>query len=604
MTMRSTRNGWLLLAAIACQAQQIQLDGWTAIVNPSTLAITMRVDGQEILAAAGEPNLRRHGFTHTLTANGRRLLIRIESPKEQTLTWPRTGADPRFHALILPEGEGLYVPNTSAAWRRRIAGRCYEAHGQLSMPFWSFHTGRRTITFHTPTDLRTDLCVEDNNGRLHAVAAHHFLNRDQRPAYEIELFPGGPSPIAPALDYREGLHRTTLLDKIRANPEIAKLLGALHMYVWGDGRTPAFIAALQQSGIARAWIGYDQNEATQKYVAGPAVIAAARHAGFLIGPYDTYANAQDPVKGEDPSSRWPGDLFPKGCIVKPDGKPLAGFAARGCELSSEALERLHRQPLAARLDHQLRHRPSSYFLDVDAFGQLYDDYSPAHPMTKAQDRANRLARMSDARARGVVLGSEHGAAWSVPVLDFGHGIHSVQNSALWGRQSEFGGWWPPDRPRIFFQTVDPGPEFVAAKYDPAFRLPLYQAAFHDAVVSTDRWDAPLSKFPALMARRQLLELLYGVPSIWAMDLRQWKESQAAILKLQSFFDPLHREIGLLPLTAFAWLTPDRLVQQTHFGNTVTITANFSPAPFNGIPPGCLEARRAGSTQQFCPWRRS
>jgi hypothetical protein len=123
------------------------------------------------------------------------------------------------------------------------------------------------------------------------------------------------------------------------------------------------------------------------------------------------------------------------------------------------------KPIAARLDRQPQLNPNSYFLDVDDFGQLHDDFSKSHPMTQHMDRANRLARMRDARARSVVFGSEHGVAWAVPVIDFGHGSLPVQNRVLWQHRKELGGWRPPERPAIFFRPVKPSTEFSAAKFD-------------------------------------------------------------------------------------------------------------------------------------------
>ena len=43
--------------------------------------------------------------------------------------------------------------------------------------------------------------------------------------------------------------------------------------------------------------------------------------------------------------------------------------------------------------------------------------------------------------------------------------------------------------------------------------------------------------------------------------------------------PLHNELGLRPLTAFTWLTPDRQVQKTVFGSNVELIANFGTTPF-------------------------
>jgi hypothetical protein len=430
------------------------------------------------------------------------------------------------------------------------------------------------------------------------VARHHFLDRDGRPAYEVEIWPGGPSPIDPAREYRAGLSVPTLVDKMKANPELQKLHGAIHMCVWGDGRKQEFLADLQSAGVKRAWIGYDENP--DKALIGKTYIDAAKAAGYLIGPYDTYNNAQPPRSAKDFVSRWPGTIFPDGCVIDAGGVPLPGFAGRGCELSSEALEQLGRKPIAARLDRQLQFHPNSYFLDVGAFGQLHDDFSKTHPMTQHKDRANRLARMRDARARGVVLGSEHGAAWAVPVIDFGHGSLSVQNRVLWQHRKEFGGWWPAERPAIFFRPIEPPAEFAAARLDPAFRIPLFEAAFHDAVVSTDRLDVPLTKFPSLIKRRLLLELLYGSPSIWAMDRRQLRQHLPLLAKLAAFFDPLHREIGASPLTSFEWLTAGRFVQRTRFGSDVTLTANFGSVAFEHLPPGCIEHSSPRASRTFCP----
>jgi hypothetical protein len=607
----------------AAEPVELRLDGWTAIVEPGTITVRARENGRSgtMLAAAGlaggVESLRRTGesvrwsvpgagILVEFSVRGKRLRARFESSREQTLEWPRTGEDPRFTALILPEREGLYVPLSDAAWRARLARRCFSAHGQLSMPFWSYRTDGGAFTYQILSDIRTELCTVEQGGRIGVVGKHRFVDRDGRPPYELEMWPGGASPIAPALEYREGLARAGALsrldDKIRANPEVAKLPGAIHMYVWGDGRTVEFLDELRRAGVDRAWIGYDQNPGTRKTLVDRRYIAAAKQAGYLVGPYDTFANAQDPVTGEDWTSRWPGGLYPAGCIADREQRPVRGFAGRGCELSSEALERAEAKwkPIAGRIDAQLRDGANAYFLDVDAFGELYDDYSPAHPMTQAKDRDNRLRRMREVRRRGVVLGSEEGVGWSVAVLDFAHGALSVENAALWPKKKEFGGWWPPERPRIFFQPVDPGADFARAKYDPAYRLPLYEAAFHDAIVATDRWDVPMAKFPALARTRQLLELLYGVPSMWAMDRRQLRDSGPALTKLVQVFGPLHRRIGTLPLTAFDWLTPDRLVQRTRFGGQVTVTANFGSTAYAAVQPGCLRIEGSGSDGTFCP----
>ncbi|HET9863909.1 MAG TPA: glycoside hydrolase [Steroidobacteraceae bacterium] len=615
-----------VLLAGQCRALDLQLDGWRATLDPATLAVSASLTNQPdsgaiVIAAAGEPHqvaALEHGAHHaswrltdigvnvSFESDGRRLVARFIAKRDLKLAWPSTG-DARFTALILPEGEGLYVPFTAAAWRRRLAGDCEKLSGVLSMPFWSFTTGDRTLTYFVRSELRSELCLAERDGRVDAALTHDFQRRDGDRVHEIEIWFGGASPIAPALEYRERLRAAggwrSLADKIRDNPEVAKLAGATHFYVWGDGRKPQFVGDLVAAGARRAWIGYDQDEFSGQVLAGADFVAAAKAAGFLVGPYDSFANAQDPATG-DAVSRWPGKLYPEGCIIRRDGKPRRGFANRGCELSSEALVRAEPalRPLAARLDRQLRDGANSYFLDVDAFGELWDDYAPMHPMTVFRDRANRLQRLAMARARRVVLGSEQGTAWSVALIDFAHGAFSVRNEVLWAERKSFGRWWPPDRPGIFFNPVEPSAEFRASKFDPAFRLPLYEAAFHDVLVATDRWDLPMAQFPSQAATRQLLELLYGVPSIWAMDRRLLAQWRASLVPLLAFFQPLHERIATLPLTSFEWLTSDRLVQRTRFGEQVTLTANFAVAEFEGLPSRCIRAVDGKDERTFCPVR--
>ncbi len=616
-----------LLAAGAAQGSPIELrlDGWRASIEPRTLAVTASLDGVAApitISAPGEPREMTEiassstrvawreparGLSIEFEASGSRLLARFTAQADTRVEWPFTGSA-SLDALILPEGAGLFVPTDDAAWRARLKDYCAPVSGALHMPFWSYVVGDRTLTYFVASDLRSELCLRDRQGRIGADLHHEFQARDGKRTHEIDIGFGDGSPIAPALEYRARLQATgdfpTLAQKIAVLPEVAKLAGAIHMYTWGDGRKPEFVADLVALGVKRAWIGFDQEPDGVQIVAGPEFVGAAKRAGFLTGPYDTFNNAQDP-QGGDFVSRWPGRIYPEGCIVDRDGKRRRGFAGRGCELSSEAMRLAEptRKPIATRLDTMLRSGANSYFLDVDAFGEVHDDWSPAHPMTVFQDRANRLARLRTVRDRGIVLGSEEGVAWSLPLVDFVHGAGGTRNAAIWAEpKGSYGKWWPPDRPGFFFMPMEPSESFRASRYDPAHRVPLYAAAFHDVVVATDRWDLPMNKFPSIASTRQLIELLSGTPSIWAMDRKVLADWRPTFSALHRFFEPLHARIATRRLTAFEWLTPDRRVQRTRFEDVVEITANFGASPFEDVAPGCLRARwlAENRVEAFCP----
>ncbi len=628
--VRTLAAAGALVMSNAGFAAEFQLDGWRARIDPETLTVTAKIVGSEpVVIAQGTTQpvrdlvqkdgrvswtIGESGIRAEFSVKGRRLLARFSSKGDAKIEWPVTGNDKQLSALTLPEGEGLYVQVSNHGWRARLDGECLGLSGQLSMPFWAHQLSTHTFTYIVRTDLRSELCLADHDQRITATLRHEFQARDGNVPYEVEIGRGGISPLGAALEYRDWLIERdefrTLEQKIADNPAVAKLAGAVHMYVWGDGRTPEFIDDLVKLGVKRAWIGYDQDEfGEQKTLAGKEFVAAAIRAGYLVGPYESFANAQDPNTG-DSVSRWPGKLYPDGCIVKRDGARKTGFADRGCELSSEAFARaeptLH--PLATRVDNQLRDGANSYFIDVDAFGELFDDFSPAHPMTVFQDRTNRMARMRYARDRKVVLGSEAGVAWSVPAIDFAHGAFGVRNGALWAEKKRagnaMGAWWPPDRPGVFFAPYEPSAEFTRAKFDPTVRVPLYQTVFHDALVSTDRWEIPMAKLPSLAPTRQLLELLYGVPSIWAMDRRALRENGAAFGELLRFFAPLHERIATRRLTSFSSVAPDGLVQHTSFGG-ISLTANFGTRQSaSGVDPGCIRAERRADqwVETYCPQR--
>lgn len=609
----------------------LHLAGWQAQIQPDSLTITARLAGQNkgiVIAVSGEKSYPVSGLTEApqsirwripqlemnveLTAIENRLRVRFETKREGKFTWPVSGADPAMSALIYPDGEGLYIPLNDPFWTTHLkAGQCRNAHGGLSMPFWSYQVEGGTFTYLAVSDLKTEVCISERQGRLSTSAVHDFRKRDGFPPYEIEIWPGGASPISPAVEYRQWLiakgEYVTLDQKIKENPEVAKLLGAEHGYVYGDGRNVEFLRDLQRLEIDRFWIGYDQDPRQGAPLANKEYVAAAKALGYLIGPYDTVENIQEPKTADAVSSIWPPELYPSGCVIDEHGERVKGFAGRGCELSSQALELAEPEKhyLADRVAAHERTGINSYFLDVDAFGELFDDYSPAHPMTPAQDRLNRLRRMRYiSSGRKLVLGSEGGVGWSAPVIAFAHGMESVSNHLLWALMKDkknYGGWWPAERPAIFFKPVAVSSEFKTAKYDPAYRLPLYQAVFHGSVITTDRWDVPLMKIPALVETRALLELLYNVPSMWSLDRRELRKDARELSRLYRFFSPIHRQFGRENFSHFAWLTADRKVQRTRLGNDLELTANFSENSYQSVPPLCIEARwlKEPRKEMFC-----
>lgn len=619
------------LAAAGCgegperRLDVIQADGHQVIVkladHPITVDTTnLSVRGRVLLSDAaptplGAPtrvvvnSAGAHWYYPKIDLNvqvalrGGRVVFDLTSGIDQTLAWPVTGAG--MSDLQIPVGEGLNIPADDPFWAgpepQLVGGEGIDVP-DLSLPLWSFGHGSVGASYLVPTDIGTTLQLTSVAGRIQGTAKHKFISAKGRGGYSVMIRETDGSPLAGAEDYRELLRAnnglTSLRDKISRNPDVAKLIGAYHAYNFGAA-SKALVKKLQALGVSRMWLGYDEGS-------WPAdSVSAAKSAGYLVGPYDSYANVQDPAQADSPLSIWPGDLWPDGCIIDERGNRQPGFHDRGCYLSSQALAQRPRL-LDQRVAAMTSNGANSYFLDVDATGATFDDYSLVHPMSQAQDRRNRLARMRGLDERFVV-GSEAVEPWANDVVDFSHGSSTPALAPLWDAERDrryWGGYTGQNGADIFFRKVDLTPVLHTVLFDPKYRIPMYEAVLHDSVVSLDRWELPFNKFPAEQPTRTLLSMLYVTPLLYALDMETLNSEGFQLARLQQFFASLASNAGIEPLTGFTWLTGDHLVQQTSFGDdTLSVTANFGSSDYHDaslgtVKAGCVIARARDTDQRW------
>jgi hypothetical protein len=438
------------------------------------------------------------------------------------------------------------------------------------------------------------------NGRLALQLTHQFTRNQSVKEYGFLIRPGPPSPVEPARAYRRWLQQqgqlVSLRDKIRRVPEAQKLLGAAHVYLWGDGVSPRMMERLSRSGLDRLWLGADGWEKLRQQ---PETVRKARELGYLIGPYDSYHSIHAPDEPDTwETAQFDRELYDTGPVVRADGSKRPGFQRKGFSLSPLAA----RPYVEKRVSSWMRELPcNSWFMDCDADGELFDDYSPLHPATQQDDMNARLERMAWIRdTYRTVIGSETGAAYATATIHFAHGmmtpVFGWGDPDLRNRQSRYfqGAYYPPEGPAIFLKQVPLKEKYRHLYFDPRFRLPLYQTVFHDSVVTTHHWSRASLKFRDQVATVALFELLYNVPPLYHLNLAEFDKHQERIKAHYAYFSPLHREAGLLPMTGFRWLTPDRQVQQTLFGGRIELTANFRDTPFGGhgkpIPGRSIRAR--------------
>jgi hypothetical protein len=380
---------------------------------------------------------------------------------------------------------------------------------------------------------------------------------------------------------------------------------------WGNGVSLKTLRALKEAGLQRMRLCLARWEGVEKR---PEVAQAANEMGYLFGTYDSFHSIHDPqLKGTDaswPTAQFDDELYRTGGIERKDGKKRGGFKQVGYLLSPHAARPYVEKRVRRNMDKVAYNH---YFVDCDAYGQVFDDYASLHRSTQEQDAAARLDRMAWIRDTfGVVIGSEGGCSYFAPVIHVAEGMFTPVIG--WGdpdmkdRDSAYflGGYYPPDGPRNFVQPVPLKEEYACLHYDPRFLLPLNETVFHDSFVSTHHWGSSSLKFTNVRETAALTEMLYQCPPLYHLNLDEFKKHRDRIVQHYEFFSPIHREVGFAAMTGFAWLTSDRLIQRTVFDDRIELTANFRTRDFDRegmfIPARSVVARWLGSgkTRLFSP----
>lgn len=353
---------------------------------------------------------------------------------------------------------------------------------------------------------------------------------------------------------------------------------------WGDGESVKMLQKMKDAGFDRmrlcldSWLGVLQR---------PDVAQKADEMGYLYGAYDSYHSIHDPkTAGSDQSwhtAQFDQKLYDEGGIVLRDGTKRHGFNKMGFLLNPLAA----RPYVEQRINSYMKPIPFNYFfMDCDAFGEELDDYSERHPATQQEagnERRDRLQWIIDTYK--VVMGSEGGSSDYAPVIHVAEGVTSPvigwNDPERRDKSSPYylGRYYPADEPEVFFKQVPLQEKYQYLYYDPRFRLPLYETVFHDSVVSTHHWSNASLKYKDTLVTNALTEILYLTPPLYHFNINTFDEQKDLVMKHYQVYSPLHKKYGFAPMTDFAWLTPDRNVQRSMFGDELEIVVNFGENEF-------------------------
>ena len=390
-----------------------------------------------------------------------------------------------------------------------------------------------------------------------------------------------------------GTPPVTLTEKLRDNPEIRSLIGGAIVWVWGDnykdvmysqenvdlspavGREVVTVAErLHRGGIDRALFGifFDEDavyvpELYEKY-------------GYIATQYDNYDDAFDPAMLEIvPSNRVRNcDYTRRRMIDHPDGLALDGagkvvpaWAIRGFDGAMHPLSKVCPRVAARRIREEIPRILQKYpayrgrFLDVYG-GGVRDCYHPDHLLTKEECvDVKREAFSFLRRDLSLVTGTEDGFDGILDGLVYSEGMHSPVH------------YRAKDSGRHYVDRYDAVRETQAEQnmLSPRCRVPLWQLTYHDCLFSFPYWGDSTAASHRLLRQRILFACLYGCPPLYSFSAKDFDEVEADVLESYHAIRAVTERVALLPMTDYAVLSEDYMLQRTVFGDEIEVWVNFA-----------------------------
>lgn len=407
--------------------------------------------------------------------------------------------------------------------------------------------------------------------------------------------------------YREikGISPVPLAEKLRANPEIEKLIGGAMFWVWNDnydevmytdhdtdvcpevGETLLSVAdELSDGGADKAMFGLffdgDSRFAEPLY----------KQYGYLCTQYDNYNDVMDPAllafvpknraKNCGYTARRMKD-FPDGVSIREDGQMMNAWALRGFDGQYYKQKTLCPTVAADRMLEEIPKILADYpyyrgrFIDVYGV-RLGECHSDKHPVTREQCLEVKKRAFAALGDMGLIAGTEDGFEDLVDSLVYTEGLHSPGSFRIVNCGRQHAHIYDRD------QTEHLGKNMM----DAASRVPLWHLVYHDCLLVFPYWGDSTDASPEYIKKKILFACLYGCAPLYSFFVKNFAQLKEAILTSYKKITAIHQRVATLPMTDFEILTDDYTVQRSVFGDRYEVLVNFSEAPrtYGGkvIPP--------------------
>lgn len=492
------------------------------------------------------------------------------------------------HFVLMTDGEGLLLPADDKEYPMS-SGISYYTGGGLAMAWMGvvddkLENGYMTI-LETPYDAglrtqRTDGLVTFSPVWFPSMQKFGYSRK-----VSYHFFDKG-GYVAQAKNYRDYIWKKnnviSLKEKGKRFPTMDKMMGAVHIYVWDKAREVEFAKELKASGIEKALILWDANHTPYPEIGYDNKL---KELGFATGGYELFTDlkTRDTANYEYDFSgpmRFAHTVYPgkfnQLAARKSDG--LTYFNQFGHTTCPQAI----RPEIYRKVDAKLKEFPhETYFLDVYQANGIFECYSPDHRLTReqfCQEVIKNHQIMEDKYNQ--YLGGEWGAEYVNAHVAYVHGMMTLQRT-WWGSGIEkkgtiyyTGDWRSNPRPTQMIGTRVANDKYLKYSINEYTRVPLYELVYHDAVVTSWRWEDGNHHTPEIWWKKDLFNMLYGSAPLWNLDRERWDEYKFTFIDSYKKVFPWLQQIAYDELVSHRFVSPDHKVQESVFSSGKRIVVNF------------------------------
>jgi len=539
----------------------------------------------------------KYSFNSTITLSAQSeveigITANTATPMEE-LTFPSAFKSPANHFLVLTDGEGMVLPVEDKKYPLG-SGITYFCGGGLSMAWMgvtdkNFATGYMAV-LETPFDAA--LRPKRENGTITFepvwLASKEKFGYSRKVTY---IFFNKGGYVAQCKRYRNYIWAknkvVSLKDKVKKMPAIDKMVGGVHIYVWDNARNAAFSKDLKESGIDKALFIWNPNHSPYPSYG---YNDSLKSLGYASGGYELFTDLKlrDTLyKPQDTTgplrfslTSYPG-LFNKLAIKKKGGKTVFnqfGHTSNPIAIRPEMIKRLNRE--------LKEYSCETYFLDVYQANGLFECYSKNNPLTREQFAKAVVENHKIITEKyNQYLGGEWGADFAAAQTVYVHGMMTLQQTwfnteiSKKGTIYYFGDWKNGERPSIMLGERTAPPNYMKYSINEAIRVPLYELVYHDAVVTSWRWEDANHHTPAIWWKKDLFNILYGSAPLWSLDRDRWESFKNTFVESYKNICPWLQQIGYDEMLDHRFLSEDRKIQETVFSSGKKAIVNFSESDY-------------------------